>query len=148
LGNGTIQLDLDLPWVKRNSLLLVIEMMAHVKSVPVKLLGSGKPNNKFKSLEAIEVASRPGSLPRIGHLTLSKGGPRYCRIAIGRIGYASPRVVRIRIYRLDKSGRNDYWVVAEPQLIQRKFKLTLGSPWRGPKICGPQNTSSLGNLPE
>jgi lysophospholipase L1-like esterase len=109
-GQGPIILHLDLPWVKKSDLLIVAEMMARVKSVPVQLMSSRKAGKNYQSVEKIDVPSRPGKHPRVGHLTVPRGKNRYIRVVLGREGERSPRLVRLRIFKLDKRGNNDYWL--------------------------------------
>ncbi len=112
---GPVTLDLGLPEARKSALLLVVSIDAATdEEVSLRLLGSRKPGKDLKLLDERRVALRSSKSvkgPRLAHLTFPKGSLRVARLQlVQEADGPSPKVARLRIYRLDKKGRNDYWL--------------------------------------
>ncbi|MDF1660880.1 MAG: SGNH/GDSL hydrolase family protein [Planctomycetota bacterium] len=107
---GVLSLTLQIPQSKKSDMLIVLDLLGRAKPIPVTLSRSKKADKNFKIVQELSAKSRKGPLPRIAHLTLPKSNQSYVQLTIGADGEPSPKLVRVRIYKLDKNGRNDYWL--------------------------------------
>lgn len=108
-GQGIIKLTLALPQVKKSDLMIVLELLGQSKPIPITLSRSKKAK-QFTPTEELAAKARKGPLPRIAQFTIEKGAKSYIQLTIGEDSSPSPKLVRVRIYELDKNGRNDYWL--------------------------------------
>lgn len=107
---GAITLTMQIPQSKKSDLLIVVDLLGRAKPIKVTMSRSKKSDKGFRLVEEIAAKPRKGSLPRVAHLTLPKGNQPYVQLSLGESSEASPKLVRLRIYQLDKKGRNDYWL--------------------------------------
>jgi lysophospholipase L1-like esterase len=112
---GPVTLDLALPEARKSALLLVVSIDAATdEDVSLRLSGSRKPGKGLKVLDERMVAVRSSKSvrgPRLAHLTFPKGASRVARLQlVQEADGPSPKIARLRVYRLDKKGRNDYWL--------------------------------------
>jgi hypothetical protein len=112
---GPHELDLDVSAQNAHNLLLVVELVAlEGLRAKVTFSASGAAKGAYKKLSERDLKD-PGRDARRtwrpeAQIAIPRKKVARLRIGLSGEGDASPRIARIRLFKLDKKGRNDYWV--------------------------------------
>lgn len=113
-GDGVVTLDFDFSDKPAKYLLMVVELKGHSEDpVPLGLGGGKGGKSKFKTLSVMEVERRHKDRrkgPRTAHLTVPCSKYPNIRLMLGKKDAQKPVITRIRLYKLDKKSKNNYWV--------------------------------------
>jgi hypothetical protein len=145
---GRIDLRIDLSAVEnRGPLLVVLELEDKGETpIPVVLGAAKKPSSKkFKVVDRKLVGERREDTrdgPRVARLTFPGRSYKVLRLVIGAEGRDAPKVESLRLYRLDKRARNDYWLflgagITKEALNPRDFARKIVERYadRDPYVC-------------